>query len=161
MLVWTKLGPLWDGPTYLELIKSGKTLRGPRKSHACFSVSHMDPLIIRILIEIETPYYNHEDRDEHQHLGPFPQTFRPNKKAKPLPRGPTMAGFQSGAWELLHCLLTSLILMRYDVSFFGVFVGAKYIASITELQSRKQSVNQIIIGCWGIEINNFAMVMCC
>ena len=81
MLVWTKLGPLWDGlTTYLELIKSGKTLRGPRKSHACFSVSHMDPLIIRILIEIETPYYNHEDRDEHQHLGPFPQTFHPKKK---------------------------------------------------------------------------------
>ena len=32
--------------------------------------------------------------------------------------------------------------MRYDVSFFGVFVGAKYIASITELQSHKQSVDQ-------------------
>ena len=62
-----------------------------------------------------------------------------------MPRGPTMTGFQSGAWELLHCLLTSLILMRCKKTLSSVFfVGAKYITSITELQSRKQ----LITGWW-------------
>ena len=51
VLVWTKLGPLWDElKNNLELIKSGRTLEALENHTHVFCVSHMDPLIIRIKI---------------------------------------------------------------------------------------------------------------
>ena len=87
-----------------------------------------------------------EDRDDH--LAPFVTS--------------AVTGFQSGAWELLLCLLTSLILMRCNVS--SVFWGGDLWRENTHqasqsclfAQSKKQNQSWML-GC----IDNFAMVKCC